>query len=157
MDKSWADIIGELQSGGMTYAQIGEAIGSAGSTVGDLASGRSQSPRAASALALLRLHSARCARPPVEVVPPHADSSAVDIDLRMSKRALRARLGLSTDKQLAKVLQLPAEQVEGWEEERTLPAVPEVLRLLGAQASAAPAPQEPEDPDVARIVPVETA
>lgn len=75
----------------------------------------------------------------------------------MSKRALRARLGLSTDKQLAKVLQLPTEQVEGWEEERALPAVPEVLRLLGAQAPAAPAPQEPEDPDAARIVPVETA
>lgn len=75
----------------------------------------------------------------------------------MSKRALRARLGLSTDTQLAKVLQLPAEQVEGWEDERALPAVPEVLRLLGAQAPAAPAPQEPEDPDAARIVPVETA
>lgn len=79
------------------------------------------------------------------------------IDSRMSKRALRARLGLSTDKQLAKVLQLPVEQVEGWEEERALPAVPEVLRLLGAQAPAAAAPQEPEDPDAARIVPVETA
>lgn len=82
---------------------------------------------------------------------------AVQVDARMSKRALRARLGLSTDKQLAKVLQLPAEQVEGWEEERALPAVPEVLRLLGANAPAAAAPQEPEDPDASRIVPVETA
>ncbi len=98
-----------------------------------------------------------------ELLPDVFDppASAVDItsqvDLRMSKRALRARLGLSTDKQLAKVLQLPAEQVESWEEERALPAVPEVLRLLGAQAPAAPAPQEPEDPDASRIVPVETA
>lgn len=157
MDKSWADIIGELQSEGMTYAQIGEAIGSAGSTVGDLASGRSQSPRAASALALLRLHSARCSRDSGDVVPTAPAIQAAHIDLRMSKRALRARLGLSTDKQLAKVLQLPAGQVEGWEEERALPAVPEVLRLLGAQAPAAPAPQEPEDPDASRIVPVETA
>lgn len=79
------------------------------------------------------------------------------IDSRMSKRALRARLGLPTDKQLAKVLQLPADQVEGWEEECALPAVPEVLRLLGAQAPAAAVLQEPEDPDAARIVPVEAA
>lgn len=91
--------------------------------------------------------------PPVE----QELSLALDVDTRMSKRALRARLGLSTDKQLAKVLQLPVEQVEGWEEERALPAVPEVLRLLGAPAPAAPAPQEPEDPDAARIVPVEVA
>ncbi len=82
---------------------------------------------------------------------------AAQLDARMSKRALRARLALSTDKQLAKVLQLPVEQVEGWEEERALPAVPEVLRMLGAQAPDAPAPQEPEDPDASRIVPVETA
>lgn len=161
MDKSWADIIGELQSEGMTYAQIGEAIGSAGSTVGDLASGRSQSPRAASALALLRLHSARCSRGPANAVLTAPASKAVHIDLCMSKRVLRARLGLSTDKQLAKVLQLPAEQVEAWEEERALPAVPEVLRLLGAQApaaaAAAAAATPPEDPDAARIVPVETA
>jgi len=89
--------------------------------------------------------------------PAHAQAAAALIDSRMSKRALRARLGLSTDKQLAKVLQLPVEQVEGWEEERALPAVPEVLRMLGAQAPAANAPQEPEDLDASRIVPVETA
>ena len=81
---------------------------------------------------------------------------AASIDVRMSKRALRAKLGLGTDKQLAKVLQLPVEQVESWEEERALPAVPEVLRLLGVQPDAAPV-QPPQDPDDDRIVPVEVA
>jgi hypothetical protein len=84
-------------------------------------------------------------------------SIGLAVDTRMSKRALRARLGFTTDKQLAAVLRLPVDQVESWEEERALPAVPEVLRLLGAQAPVAPAPQEPEDLDAARIVPVEMA
>lgn len=43
----------------MTYAQIGEAAGIAGSTVGDLASGRSKSPRGDAALKLLQLHAER--------------------------------------------------------------------------------------------------
>ncbi len=88
MDKPWASIIGDLQSAGMTYAQIGEAIGAAGSTVGDLASGRSQSPRATNAFALLRLHASRLN------AAQSGDSDAVRIliDSRMSKRALRARL-----------------------------------------------------------------
>jgi len=81
---------------------------------------------------------------------------AVELDCRMSKRALRARLGLSSDKQLATVLQLPLEQVEGWEEERALPALPEVLRLLGVQPAAA-VEVPPADPDDNRIIPVETA
>jgi DNA-binding transcriptional regulator YdaS (Cro superfamily) len=81
---------------------------------------------------------------------------AAHVDSRMSKRALRARLGFTNDKQLATVLGLPLVQVESWDEERALPGVPEVLRLLGVQAQAiAAAP--PEDPDETRIVPVETA
>lgn len=79
-----------------------------------------------------------------------------ELDCRMSKRALRARLGFANDKQLATVLGLPLALVESWEEERALPAVPEVLRLLGGQPQAiAEAP--PEDPDETRIVPVEVA
>lgn len=99
---------------------------------------------------------------PANTAPRIAQRSQVEIviaqiDSRMSKRALRARLGLSSDKQLAKVLQLPVEQVEGWEEERALPAVPEVLRLLGVQPEAEPVEQAPEDPDAGRFVPVEVA
>lgn len=79
-----------------------------------------------------------------------------EVDSRMSKRALRARLGLSADKQLAKVLGLPLEQVEGWPEEGALPALPEIQRLLGVQ-EAPQAPSAPQDPDENRIVPVEAA
>lgn len=59
MDKSWAEIISDLQLSGMTYAEIGVAAGCAGSTIGDLASGRSKSPRADSAIRLMRLHAER--------------------------------------------------------------------------------------------------
>ncbi|WP_414498471.1 hypothetical protein [Stenotrophomonas maltophilia] len=78
------------------------------------------------------------------------------IDSRMSKRALRARLGLSTDKQLAKVLQLPIEQVESWAEEGALPALPEIQRLLGVQEQPQAQPA-PHDPDENRYAPLEVA
>lgn len=150
MDKSWACIIGELQSGGMTYAQIGEAIGSAGSTVGDLASGRSQSPRAAAALALLKLYAKRVE---AECSAPATLPAAG----RISKRALRAKLGLSTDKQLAKVLKLPVEQVSGWADDEMVPALPQVMRLLGHPVQLEPAKPANDDPDAGRIAPIEVA
>ena len=76
------------------------------------------------------------------------------VDSRMSKRALRARLGLSTDKQLAKVLKLPTEQVEGWAEEGALPALPQIQQLLGIEESKETRPQDPDD---GRIIRVEVA
>lgn len=79
-----------------------------------------------------------------------------EVDSRMSKRALRARLGVSNDKQLAKVLQLPVEQVESWAEEGALPAHPSIRRLLGVQEESQ-APSAPADPDEDRIIPVEAA
>lgn len=152
MDKSWSSIIGELQSAGMTYAQIGEAIGAAGSTVGDLATGRSQSPRAASAFALLKLHSSRFLQ------SGSAEGATIRhlIDSRMSKRALRARLGIASDKHLATLLQLPAEQVEAWPEDGALPALPQIQRLLGGEPKP-PDPIAPTDFDHDRIVPVDAA
>ncbi len=78
------------------------------------------------------------------------------VDSRMSKRALRARLGLSSDAHLAVVLGLPADEVAAWPEEGSVPAIPQVLKLLGAQEAPA-APSEPEDPDADRIVNVEAA
>lgn len=152
MDKSWASIICELQSVGMTYAQIGEAIGAAGSTVGDLATGRSQSPRASSAFALLKLHSSRCANGK----PLHGTAMSQLVDSRMSKRALRSRLGIASDKHLATLLQLPANQVEAWPEEGALPALPQIQRLLGGE-SKPPDPVAPKDLDQDRIVPVDAA
>ena len=79
-----------------------------------------------------------------------------EVDSRMSKRALRARLGLRSDAHLARVLQLPAAEVAAWPEEGSVPAIPQVLKLLGAQEALA-APSEPEDPDADRIVNVEAA
>lgn len=54
--KPWTEIISDLQAAGMTYAQIAEEIGVAGSTVGDLATGRSKSPRGGAAIRLHALH-----------------------------------------------------------------------------------------------------
>ncbi|MGA6183328.1 transcriptional regulator [Stenotrophomonas sp. NPDC077421] len=68
----------------------------------------------------------------------------------ITKRALRARLGLATDAHLAKVLQLPVEQVEAWPEDQSVPALPQVMKLLGVQEQA-PAVAAPEDPDAGRI------
>ena len=79
-----------------------------------------------------------------------------EIDSRMSKRALRAKLGLSTDKQLAKVLQLPVEQVSGWADEDIVPALPEVMKLLGHPEQQEPA-KPAHDPDADRIAAIEVA
>jgi len=153
MDKSWASIIGELQSMGMTYAQIGEAIGAAGSTVGDLATGRSQSPRAASAFALLKLHSSLIFQ------GNSAQGATIRhlVDSRVSKRALRAKLGMDGDKHLATLLQLPVEQVAAWADEDMVPALPQVMKLLGHLEQQELAKPANEDPDANRITPIEVA
>ncbi|WP_414497212.1 hypothetical protein [Stenotrophomonas maltophilia] len=79
------------------------------------------------------------------------------VDSRMSKRALREKLGLSTDKQLAKVLKLPAEQIEAWAEEEQVPSIPQVLRLLGIEEPPPSLAPVIHDPDANRIGPVDTA
>ncbi|WP_156785762.1 hypothetical protein [Stenotrophomonas sp. LM091] len=150
MDKSWAEVISDLQVKGMTYALIGEAVGCAASTIGDLASGRSQSPRAASAFALLRLHSDRVG-PALAPAPTPAGEINALVDSRMSKRALRAKFGFKTDAHLAKLLKLPVEQVEAWPEEQSVPALPQVMRLLGVQETPPAAQAAPDDPDAGRI------
>lgn len=48
----------------MTYAEIGEAVGLTTGAIGDLASGRTESPRGDAALALHQLHLDRCASKP---------------------------------------------------------------------------------------------
>ncbi|HGM5443502.1 TPA: transcriptional regulator [Stenotrophomonas maltophilia] len=79
-----------------------------------------------------------------------------EIDSRITKRALRARLGMDSDKHLATLLQLPLEEVEAWPEEGVLPALPQIERLLGVEPQAAAEPAN-EDPDANRIGPVDTA
>lgn len=59
---TWASRIDDLQEGedGLTLAEIAEQIGVAASTVGDLKTGRSASPRGEAALKLDALHRLRC-------------------------------------------------------------------------------------------------
>lgn len=78
------------------------------------------------------------------------------VDSRISKRALRQKFGFRTDAHLAKVLGLPLEQVEGWGETDIIPALPQVMKLLGYDEQ--PAQQSrPQDPDADRIVTLEVA
>ena len=79
------------------------------------------------------------------------------VDSRMSKGALRAKFGFKTDAPLAKLLRLPLEQVEAWPEEQGVPALPQVLRLLGVQEEQPAAEAAPSDPDADRIINVEAA
>ncbi len=79
------------------------------------------------------------------------------LDSRMTKRALRARLGLSSDAHLAKVLGLPVEQVSGWADEDMVPALPQVMKLLGHTDQQPPAAPRNDDPDADRIGPIEVA
>lgn len=86
-----------------------------------------------------------------------SQAPSVLVDSRMSKRALRAKLGLSTDKQLAKLLKLPVEQVEAWAEEGQVPSISQVLRLLGIEEPVQSRAPVIPDPDADRIGPVDTA
>ena len=53
---TWQSRISDLQASGLTYANIAQLTGMAPSTVGDLASGRTQSPRGNAAVKLDKLH-----------------------------------------------------------------------------------------------------
>ncbi len=93
--------------------------------------------------------------------PEHYGSARAQIgqlvDSRMSKRALRSRLGLTSDAHLAKVLKLPVEQVAAWPEEQGVPALPQVLQLLGHQHEQPAADAAPIDPDAERVIQVQVA
>ena len=57
---TWASRIQDLKDHGLTLAEIGELVGLATSSVGDLATGRTESPRGEAALKLHDLHRQRC-------------------------------------------------------------------------------------------------
>ena len=76
----------------------------------------------------------------------------------VSKRALRQRLGFTADAPLAKLLRLPLEQVAAWPDDQPMPALPQVLQLLGrGEEPAEPSARADQDPDAGRIVAVEGA
>lgn len=59
----WSTRVRDLQASGMTLSEIAEHIGLSTSSVGDLANGRSASPRGEAALKLDALHTLRCGKP----------------------------------------------------------------------------------------------
>jgi len=150
--------IDELRAAHLTDEAIASAVGVRQSTINRIRNGKRR-PSYVVGKALVDLAARRRKRRPAQPKKP-ASPAVRDIgpllDSRMSKRALRARLGLGTDKQLAKVLQLPAGQVEGWAEEGALPALPQIQRLLGVQEQS-PAQPAPHDPDADRYAPLEVA
>jgi len=86
---------------------------------------------------------------------PEIFGAAADL-APVTKQQLLEKLGLSTDAHLAIVLSLPVEQVALWPSAGAVPALPQVLRLLGIGDQAAVAPVS-LDPDADRIGPVDTA
>ncbi|WP_296247881.1 hypothetical protein [uncultured Stenotrophomonas sp.] len=155
----WNNHIELLICAGATPTLIAHRIGVTPNAIREIRAGRTKAPRAAAAFELAKLTPAdfKRADSSCPLHGSHRQQIAAQVDTRMSKRALRARLGFANDKQLATVLGLPLTQVESWEEDRALPALPEVLRLLGAQPTAVEAEAAPEDPEAGRIVPVEVA
>lgn len=147
----WKSQIQGLIGAGATVDSIAAGMGVTPNAIREILAGRTRAPRADAAFRLARMVGEVAAEQPV----PRAEVGVL-IDSRMSKRALRARLGMNTDKQLAKVLQLPAEQVEGWAEEGALPALPQIQRLLGVQEQAQVQPAA-HDPDEDRYAPLEVA
>lgn len=148
----WKSHIEGLLSAGATVDLLAVGMGVTPNAVREILAGRTKSPRADAAfkLAAMTPDQFRAGDQPARQV------IGALVDSRMSKRALRARLGLSSDAHLAKVLGLPADEVAAWPEEGSVPAIPQVLKLLGAQEVPA-VPSEPEDPDANRIVNVEAA
>jgi hypothetical protein len=66
----WASRIIDLEQSGLTCVAIAEQVGIAPSTIGDLKSGRSASPRGEAALRLDALHRLRCSK---EAAAAHSD------------------------------------------------------------------------------------
>lgn len=151
--------IDELRASSLTDEAIASAVGVRQSTINRIRNGkRRPSYAVGKALVDLAASRRRKRRPtqPRKMTPLPVKDLGPLLDSRMSKRALRAKLGVANDKQLAKVLKLPTEQVESWTEEGALPALPEIQRLLGVQEQPQAQPA-PHDPDENRYAPLEVA
>ncbi|WP_414540445.1 helix-turn-helix domain-containing protein [Stenotrophomonas forensis] len=144
----WKFHIEWLLSAGATVDQLAAGMGVTPNAVREIRAGRTRSPRADAAFRLAAMK------------PGELGTSAKDIgleaDSRMSNRALRAKLGMDSDKHLATLLQLPLEEVAAWPEEGVLPALPQIQRLLGV-APQLDAELANDDLDANRIGPVDTA
>ncbi|WP_164171493.1 hypothetical protein [Stenotrophomonas maltophilia] len=144
----WKSHIEGLLSAGATVDQLAAGMGVTPNAVREIRAGRTRSPRADAAFRLAAMKPGDLGTSAREI--------GLEVDARMSKRALRARLRIASDRHLATLLQLPTEEVEAWPEEGVLPALPQIRRLLGIEPQAAAEPAN-EDPDANRIAPVDTA
>ncbi|HEL3863034.1 hypothetical protein [Stenotrophomonas maltophilia] len=144
----WKSHIEGLLSAGATVDQLAAGMGVTPNAVREIRAGRTRSPRADAAFRLAAMKPGELGTSAREI--------GLEVDSRMSKRALRAKLGMDSDRHLATLLQLPVEEVEAWPEEGVLPALPQIQRLFGAEPQAAAEPAN-EDPDANRIAPVDTA
>ncbi len=149
----WKSQIQGLIGAGATVDSIAAGMGVTPNAVREIIAGRTKAPRADAAFRLARMVDAE---PPVSIASPRAVIGPL-VGSRMSKRALRAKFGFKTDAPLAKLLRLPVEQVEAWPEEQSVPALPQVMRLLGVQEEPSAAEAAPIDPDADRIINVEAA
>jgi transcriptional regulator with XRE-family HTH domain len=149
MSMDWKSHIEGLLSAGATVDQLAVGMGVTPNAVREILAGRTRSPRAEAAFKLAAM------KP--EHYGSHRAVIGAEVDSRMSKRALRAKFGFKTDAPLAKLLRLPVEQVEAWPEEQGVPALPQVMRLLGVQETPPAAEAAPSDPDADRIINVEAA
>ncbi|MGA6182793.1 hypothetical protein ACPEH1_16900 [Stenotrophomonas sp. NPDC077421] len=149
----WKSQIQGLIGAGATVDSIAAGMGVTPNAVREIIAGRTKAPRADAAFRLARMVDAE---PLVAIASPRAVIGPL-VDSRMSKRALRAKFGFKTDAHLAKVLQLPVEQVEAWPEEQGVPALPQVMKLLGVQAEQPAAEAAQNDPDAERVIQVQVA
>ncbi|BCX44432.1 hypothetical protein I5U29_03995 [Stenotrophomonas maltophilia] len=144
----WKSHIEWLLSAGATVDQLAAGMGVTPNAVREIRAGRTRAPRADAAFRLAAMKPGELGTSAREI--------GLEVDSGMSKRALRDRLRIASDRHLATLLQLPAEEVEAWPEEGALPALPQIQRLLGIERQAAAEPAN-EDPDADRIGPVDTA
>lgn len=145
----WKSHIEGLISAGATVDLLAVGMGVTPNAVREIRAGRTKSPRADAAFRLAAMKPEQFAAGREQA----CKANSALIDSRMSKRALRARLGLSSDAHLATVLGLPAQEVEGWPEEETIPQTPQVLLLLEVQEPG----YSDEDPDSGRVTNVGVA
>lgn len=153
MDMTWSDRIKGLEESGKSLTEIGRLIGKSPQAVSDIKQGRTREPGGMAAVRLHHLHLSivgTAARAPAE-----PSICEVQGAVPFTKRALRAKLGLSNDAGLAVLLKLPRDRVEAWGEDAPLPALPTVLALVATQPTEEP--KAPSDLDAERIVPVEVA
>lgn len=144
----WKSHIEGLLSAGATVDQLAAGMGVTPNAVREIRAGRTRSPRADAAFRLAAMKPGELGTSAREI--------GLEVDSRMSKRALRARLRIASDRHLATLLQLPTAEVEAWPEEGALPALPQIQRLLGIEPRAVAEPAN-KDPDADRIGPVDTA